>query len=254
MASVTLQTRGKRGEGLQRCPSTVYCWRSVNVAQHAVCLGHCQWWGLFLTHLTDGVAEASVGAGEGQGPEPRTSGHRTPDPQPQELEACGGASVLSPQHPHAHVGIQPHSLNRGQPHPVVGDPGSQDPWYSGSQQQRTELGRCILSGTPHEDSHSSAPNLRHTALGCASSPQTPMAGWRLFSDPTWQGHVSPLTPLRPWGTHCHSDIPAPSCIRQGPLPCAHFPRLLGRQASPRFCMKLNKSSRNSFLLGSPSSS
>lgn len=136
MASVTLQTRGKRGEGLQRCPSSVYCWHSVNVAQHAVCLGHCQWWGLFLTHLTDGVAEASVGAGEGQGPEPRTSGHRTPDPQPQELEACGGASVLSPQHPHAHLGIQSHSLNRGQHHPVVGDPGSQDPmvlWVSAAR-------------------------------------------------------------------------------------------------------------------------
>lgn len=44
---------------------------------------------------------------------------------------------------------------------------------------------------PPKDSHSSAPNLRHTALGCASSPQTPMAGWCLFSDPTGQGHVSP---------------------------------------------------------------
>lgn len=35
---------------------------------------------------------------------------------------------------------------------------------------------------------------------------------------------------------------------------ARFPRRPGGRASPRFCMKLNRSSRNSFLLGSPSSS
>ena len=72
----------------------------------------------------------------------------------------------------------------------------------------------------------------------------------LLSDACHHGRaVSPpqasLGCLQTWGAHFLTHLPRAMASR------AHPP---GRQTSPRFCMKLNKSSRNSFLLGSASSS
>lgn len=118
------------------------------------------------------------GRGRGLNLAPAGTGHQTIGHK--SWKPVQRASVLPSQSLHANLGIQPHFLNRGRPHPVVGIQGARTPWYPGSQQQGTELGLSVLSGTPHKDSQLCLPSQTYRA-GLCLAPQTPMEGWCLFS-------------------------------------------------------------------------
>lgn len=155
-----------------------------------------------------------------------------------------GASAYHPAP--ATLGIQPCSPQRGRP--AMWDPMSSK---GGSLHCYFWVG--ILRLPPPKDIPFRLSQLCLPHQTCRAGPPLSDTHGRtvpLLSDACHHGRaVSPpqasLGCLQAWGAHFLTHLP------QAVASKAHPP---GRQTSPRFCMKLNKSSRNSFLLGSASSS
>lgn len=206
-----------------------------------------------------------MGAGRGRDPNLPPVAAGRPD------SSLWGASVLPPSvRPPACLPGNATLLPRQRPAPLRGIRGARIS-APGSQQQGRKPGLSVPGWGPESPP---APKDLPLRLSQLSLPhQTLKAGLCLLSDT--QGRMVPLLSDLP--RHHGRAVSPPSGISWMPPATensltawlTHLPRAVGSrapssvcsylglpggQASPRFCMKLNKSSRNSFLLGSPSSS